>query len=72
MVTCIEINMNWDLQMNTKLVLGLNRAKQLGIKEKTQAGVIATRRPPRPLPGMIMITDSKFFFGDRFPYYIDP
>ena len=32
MVKYIEISMNWDLQMNTKFVLGLTRAKQLGLE----------------------------------------
>ena len=48
--------------MNTKFVLGLPKAKQVGLEhvKKTQGGVSAGVRNPPP-PGMSMLTDSMVF-----------
>ena len=53
--------------MNTKFVLGLNRPKQLGL-EHLQKNLRGCDHHPRiPLPGMVLITDSMFFFTPSQP-----
>ena len=55
-----------EFGVNTKFVLGLPRAKQLGLEhcKKNLRDCDHHRRPPPPSPllGMIMITDSMVIF----------
>ena len=60
----LKIVWNWNFEINTKFVFGLNRAKQLGLErcKKNPKRVWSPPADPHPPPAMIMITVGSMGF----------